>query len=86
MFEQLAMFDVSDERLLSQKKSSTTQARRRQKRGDGGHDAGVFAAGECADAREWNEALFSTASKRLKTKSIVFAVKRGERRCLRESM
>ena len=53
------VFDVSDERLLSQKKSSTTQARRRQKRGDGGHDAGVFAAGECADAREWNEALFS---------------------------
>ena len=32
------VFDVSDERLLSQKKSSTTQARRRQKRGDGGHD------------------------------------------------
>ena len=53
------VFDVSDERLLSQKKSSTTQARRRQKRGDGGHDAGVFAAGECADVREWNEALFS---------------------------
>ena len=58
------VFDVSDERLLSQKKSSssstTMQAkRRRRKRGDGGHDAGVFAAGECADAREWNEALFS---------------------------
>ena len=53
------VLDVSDERLLSQKKSSTTQARRRQKRGDGGHGAGVFAAGECADVREWNEALFS---------------------------
>ena len=52
------VFDVSDERLLSQKES-TTQARRRRKRGDGGNDAGVFAAGECADVREWNEALFS---------------------------